>query len=174
MNEMQQHPHMTFVLSSGFAGPTVETALAGSLDTLSALVHPRLTIDGVFTPNESSTVGMRRALRDLGVLHKVRFVGFDSNPELIDALRSREIDGLVVQDPLRMGYVGVLSVVKAIRGAPLPRFTDTGAVLATPENMSQPGVEELLSPQVDRYLSRESALPRNLAPDLIAEGDSQT
>ena len=36
-------------------------------------------VEGIFTPNESSTAGMLMALQDVGKAGQVKFVGFDSS-----------------------------------------------------------------------------------------------
>ena len=43
-------------------------------------------------------------LQDNGWAGKVRFVGFDSSENMVKGLRDRALDGLVVQDPVKMGY----------------------------------------------------------------------
>ena len=102
---------------------------------------------GVFCPNESSTYGMLLALRQAGLLEgagKIRLVGFDASPPLVEALRKGEIDALVVQDPRRMGYKAVEALVKHIRGEKVEGRVDTGAVLVTKENMDKPEVKRLI------------------------------
>ena len=56
---------------------------------------------------------MLRALEDGKLAGKVKFVGFDARPKLVDALTAGEINALVVQDPMNMGYLGVTMAVKA-------------------------------------------------------------
>jgi ribose transport system substrate-binding protein len=56
------------------------------------------------------------------------------------------IHGLVLQDPVKMGYLGVKTVVAHIRGESVARRIDTGVQLVTPENMAQPAMNELLHP----------------------------
>ena len=40
------------------------------------------------------------------------FVGFDASEPLVDAMRQGKIHGLVVQNPLKMGKLSVLTMVK--------------------------------------------------------------
>jgi ribose transport system substrate-binding protein len=42
--------------------------------------------------------------------------------------------------------------VKHLQGEPVEKRVDTGVVLATPENMEEPKIKELLHPPVDKYL----------------------
>ena len=75
-------------------------------------------VAGVFCPNESTTFGMLRALQNANLAGKIRFVGFDGNERLLQAMRDRQIDALVVQDPFGMGYTSVKTLITAIKGRP--------------------------------------------------------
>lgn len=99
---------------------------------------------GVYTVNESTTLGMLLALRQAGLAGKVKFVGFDASAPLVEALRKGEIDALVVQNPEKMGEVGVRQAVKKLKGEATEKQVDTGAVLVTKENMDTPEVKGLL------------------------------
>ncbi|MEK7993605.1 MAG: substrate-binding domain-containing protein, partial [Planctomycetota bacterium] len=112
-----------------------------------------LTIDGIFCPNESTTFGMLRALEDSGLAGQVAYVGFDSSDRLVQALRKGHIKGLVLQDPINMGYVGVETIVAHLRGQKVEKRIDTGSVVATPENMDDPTVRKLLEPDFKQWLN---------------------
>lgn len=105
-------------------------------------------VDGIFGPNESSTFGALLALRALGYAGKKAFVGFDSSPELNEALRKGEIDALVLQDPFKMGYMAVDLLVDHLDGKDVPKRYDTGVRVITPENMDQPENIDLLKPDL--------------------------
>lgn len=105
--------------------------------------HPG--IDGIFAVNESSTMGMLRALRDLGLAGKPKFIGFDATDALIAALDSQEIHGLVVQNPYQMGYLGIKAAVAILQYAPVKDSTVyTGTTLVTRENVRSPEVQKLI------------------------------
>ena len=105
-----------------------------------------LLLDGIFCPNEMSTFAMLRVLQDSDLLKKVHFVGFDTSKRLDDALARAQIEGLVVQNPYRMGYEAVKTVVAYLRGGTVERRIDTGVVMATPQNASEPEIARLLAP----------------------------
>lgn len=77
---------------------------------------------------------------------KVWFVGFDASPPLLNALESGQIQGLVIQNPFKMGELGVKSLVEQLEGKAVERQISTGELLATPENMSDPEVAARLNP----------------------------
>jgi ribose transport system substrate-binding protein len=143
------------VVSSGqYGGATTETAYKASENLIAPLkgADGRLTVDGIFTPNESTTFGMLRALQDGGYAGSVRFIGFDSSPKLVEALQNSQIDALVLQNPMRMGYLGVKIMVAHLRGRPIEKKVDTGVTLVTRDNMSLTEIKELLQPDLAPWL----------------------
>jgi ribose transport system substrate-binding protein len=111
------------------------------------------SLQGIFTPNESSTIGMLLALQDIGKAGTVKFVGFDASAILLDAMKAHQLDGVAVQNPMRMGYLGVMTMIDHLRGQSVPRRIDTGVTLVTPENMDQPAMQQLVHPPIDKYLT---------------------
>ena len=75
---------------------------------------------------------------------KIRFVGFDASQKLVEALGQGKIDGLVVQNPFRMGELGVHAIIDAIAGRSVEPRVDTGATMVTRDNMSEPPIKILL------------------------------
>ena len=143
------------VSSNQYGGATTESAYRASENMLAPLKTPDggLSIDGIFCCNESTTFGMLRALQDAGLAGKVRFVGFDSSEKLVQALRDGQLDGLVLQDPMNMGYLGVKTMVQHLNGESVERRISTGENLATPDNMNEPRMKELLEPDFARWLN---------------------
>lgn len=142
-------PTIQLVSSDQYGGATVETAYQTGQNLLSRYGSQ---VDGIFTPNESTTRGMIRALKDANLLGKVKLVGFDSSPDLNAALKANQVQGLVLQDPFKMGHDSVKALVDSIQGKPVEKRIDTGVTMATPENMDQPDIKNLLSPPLDQYL----------------------
>jgi ribose transport system substrate-binding protein len=110
--------------------------------------------NGIFCPNESLTVGMTKALRDIGKAGgKIKLVGFDAGTQSIADLKKGDVQGLVVQSPIRMGYLGVMTVMKHLLGETVEKRVDTGVTLVTSENLEQADIKELLNPPLDKYLN---------------------
>ena len=151
---LRGHPGIQFASVNQYGGVDVEGAYKKSESVLSTLKNPdgSLAVDGIFTPNESSTFAMLRVLQDNGWAGKVRFVGFDASDNLVKAMRARQIDGLVLQDPVKMGYLGVKTLVAHIRGEKVERRIDTGVKLVTSDDMDTPANKELLSPDLSKWL----------------------
>jgi ribose transport system substrate-binding protein len=148
LDAIKKSPGIEVVSSNQHAGATTETAQAASESLLQRYRNPdgTLSIQGIYTPNESSTFGMLRVLQDSGWAGKVKFVGFDASPKLVEGLKSGQIDGLVLQNPRRMGYLGVKTIIDHIKGQSVEKRIDTGATLVTGKNMTEPEVAKLLEP----------------------------
>lgn len=145
----QKFPEIQLVSTDQYAGGTRDTAKRASENLLNRFGDE---VQGIFTPNESSTAGMLLALQDIGKAGKVSFVGFDVSQAFIDALNTNQLHGIVVQNPFNMGYLGVLTMVESLQGKPVQRKIDTGVMLVTKDNMSSPEVQSLLHPPLDQYL----------------------
>jgi ribose transport system substrate-binding protein len=146
-----RYPGITLVSADQYAGPTRETAKRASENLLNRY---RGELQGIFTPNESSTIGMLLALQDIGLAGKVKFIGFDAATTLIDAVRARQLDGVVVQNPMRMGYLGVKTMADQLRGKPVERLIDTGVMLVTAANLDSAATQAFVSPPIARYLDQ--------------------
>src|SRR5207249_2936248 len=96
-----QFPNIKLISADQYAGPTRETGYQASQNLLNRFGRE---VDGVFCPNENSTIGMAMALREIGKAGgKVKMVGFDSGTKSVIDLKNGDVQGLVVQNPLLMG-----------------------------------------------------------------------
>jgi ribose transport system substrate-binding protein len=122
---------------------TVETALSAAEDVLTR--HKDL--DGIFACNESTSRGALRALESQGRAGTVKMIGFDAADALIKGLKDGHIDALVVQNPQAMGYIGVSSVIAAIKGQKVKARIDTGVELVTRVRLNSPKIRALIGNQ---------------------------
>ena len=149
LTAIKKYPGITLLSTNQYGGPTTDTAYKTSENLLARYGSQT---DGVFASNESNTRGMRLALKDKGLLGKVKFVGFDASPDLVLALGAHELQGLVVQNPFKMGYTGVMTAVDAAQGKTVAKTIDTGVALVTPDTLKDPNLQEYLNPPIDQYL----------------------
>lgn len=123
-------------------------SLAVTEDILTA--NPNL--NGIFGPNESSSIGASQAVKIRGLVGKVKIVGFDSSSSLTSDLQEGAVDSLVVQNPFAMGFEGVRTVCEKLEGKTPPKRIDTGVTLVTKENLSDPKIQQLINPSLEAYL----------------------
>jgi ribose transport system substrate-binding protein len=145
-------PGIKVVSDNQYGGATTESAFATSENLLAATKAGSGGIDGIFCPNESTTFGMLLALEKAGLAGKMKFVGFDSSSKLIEGVRQGHIDGLVLQDPFKMGYLAVKTMTQHLKGEKVDPRIDTGATFVTRQNIDQPEIRELLAPDLKKWL----------------------
>ncbi|HVA45806.1 MAG TPA: substrate-binding domain-containing protein [Pirellulales bacterium] len=139
----EKYPKINVLSSNQYAGTTPEQALDNCQQML---LKYRDEVDGVFTVCEPNSTGMLGALDNAGLAGKVHFIAFDPNARLIEAMADGKIDGIVVQDPVNMGYLAMKAMLDHLQGKPVERTINTGEHMATPENMHTPQMEKLLHP----------------------------
>lgn len=134
------------VSAEQYAGATRESAQSASENLIQRFkTGDSLSIAGVFAPNESVTFGMLRALQSAQLAGKVKLVGFDSSKELIDGVKNGSITGVMLQDPFKMGYLGVQSMVNHIKKTgKVEAKVDSGAVFVTKENIESEQAKAVL------------------------------
>lgn len=150
LDALKQHPGLRLISSDQHAGATRELAYQASQNLLNRFGRE---VNGIFCPNETATIAMTKALRDIGRAGgQVTLVGFDSGTQSVLDLKNGDVQALVVQDPLKMGYLGVMTLVQHLDGRPVEKRVDTGVSLVTKDNMSDPAIAALLAPPIAKYL----------------------
>lgn len=149
VDAIKKAPGIKLISDNQYGGATTETAQKCGENLIAAFKNAdgSLKAEAIYCPNESTTFGMLRALQDNKLAGKVKFVGFDSSAKLIEGLKAGEINGLVVQNPYKMGYEGVKTLYSAVKGEKVEKKVDTGATLATKENMETEDIKKLLNPK---------------------------
>jgi len=156
LEAIRAHPGMQVVSANQYGGADVEGAYKKSEALLAGLKGSdgQLAVDGIFTPNESTTHAMMRVLIDNGWSGKVKFIGFDASETLLKGMRDGHLDAIVVQDPVKMGYLGVKTIVSHIHGEKVEPRIDTGVRLVARDHMDDADVQELLHPDLKRWLDQ--------------------
>jgi ribose transport system substrate-binding protein len=144
-----QYPGIQVISSDQYAGGTNASSEKNATELLNRL-GPEA--NGVFASNETAVIGMLAALRSTGLAKKIKFVGFDASARTLEALKSGEMQGVVVQDPMKMGYLGVRLMVDHLKGRNVEREVDTGCVMVTMDNLEKPAIADLINPPLDKYL----------------------
>ncbi len=113
----------------------------------SLLIRFQDEVDGVFTVCEPHNKGMLTALSDKKLAGKVKFIAFDSDPRMIEGLGSKTVHGVVLQDPVNMGYLAVKTMAAHLAKQPVEKRISTGEYVATPENKDEEKISQVLRPQ---------------------------
>jgi len=122
---------------------------ATGLSIMKDLTATDMNLRGVFVSNIIMAEGASQVVYNKSSGDRINYVVFGSNDKLVKSLQDGTIDALVVQDPFRMGYDGVKTVLATSRGEKVPATIDTGANLITKANMSSARSQELLNPKIN-------------------------
>ena len=129
------------IVDTQYGKDTVETALQVTEDMLTKNTE----LNGLFACNASTSVGAMQGLRSQGRTGKIKMIGFDTEKALIDGLKEGAIDSLVAQNPFKMGYEGVKTVVDVLDGKEIEtKRIDTKVTLVTKENLETTEIQALL------------------------------
>ncbi|MGE0606857.1 MAG: substrate-binding domain-containing protein [Pirellulales bacterium] len=144
LEALREFPDIKVISSDQYCGVTPEDSLTKCQQML---LKYRDEANGVFTVCEPNGTGMLGALEQAGLAGKIKFVTFDPSQPMVEAMRDGKIDGIVLQDPVTMGYEAVKAMVAHIRGEQaVTSRIQTGEYVATPDNMDEPRMKELLHP----------------------------
>lgn len=137
-------PDIKILSSDQYADVTQESSLTKATEMLNKYKDE---VSGIFAVCEPNAAGVLRALKETELASKVKFIAFDPSESLIEAMAEGHCHGIVLQDPVMMGYKSIIAMVKHIRGETVEKRIGTGEFVATPENMKTPEMEKLLSPE---------------------------
>jgi ribose transport system substrate-binding protein len=127
--------------------PTMDKARDVTQDMLTR----NADIDGVFACNATTAGGALTVLQILQqsqTAKKIKMVGFDAWPMVVEGLRKGDLDSLIIQNPYKMGYEGVKTILRHLQGESVPKEVDTGVELITAERLNDPKIMELLKSQI--------------------------
>lgn len=108
--------------------------------------HPNLA--GLFGSTEPSSTGAALAVKGRGLSGKVKVVAFDASDNLVDDLKGGTIQAMVVQDPYKMGYETVKTLVDKLDGKTPAKRLDLPAKVIFAEDANKPENQRLLSPEL--------------------------
>lgn len=115
-------------------------------DKTKEMLEKNSDVELIYATNEGTAVGVCQAVDEMGLSGKVDIIGFDSSSTEISYLQKGTLDGLIVQNPFNMGYLGVRNVNKAIDGETIDTRIDTGVTYVNMENLNDEDTQLLLNP----------------------------
>jgi ribose transport system substrate-binding protein len=143
LDGLKKYPEIKVVSSDQFGGDNA-TSAKEKVDQL-LQIHQK-DLAGIFAVCEPNANGTLESLKNAGVDKQVKFIAFDPSDALIEALKNGSCAGIVLQDPVKMGYLSVKTLVAAIAGEKAEEFTSTGEFFASPANLNDQRIQQLLKP----------------------------
>lgn len=139
----KEFPGLKIVTTRVGDGQTT-TNLNQTVDILGAMPD----LKGIFADAVFSGLGAGQAISEAKANDRIMLVSFDSSDQLVQWLKDGVLEGLVVQDPYRMGYDGVKTALAASKGEKVEAAIDTGANLVTKANIDDAKIAKLLKPDL--------------------------
>ncbi|MEE2640212.1 MAG: substrate-binding domain-containing protein [Planctomycetota bacterium] len=140
----KEYPEINVLSSDQYAQTTMDSSVTKATDMLTKYGD---RVQGIFAVCEPNAHGTLNALEEKKMTGKVKFVGFDPNSTMVTAMGEKKMEGIVLQDPVQMGYLAVKTMVDHLEGKKVEKRISTGEYVATPENMNSERMKALLAPQ---------------------------
>lgn len=120
------------LIDAGYSGTSVGAAFHKTI----MMLHANPEVDAIFSPAEAPTLGVLRALEEMGLAGRVQLVGFDYTQDIQQALDEGKMHGTVIQSPYQIGYQGVMAACDALEGKPVKSriVTETKVVTTRDSN----------------------------------------
>ena len=115
-------------------------------DLMEELMEKYPDIDLVAGLNEYSAIGAARAIKDNSKKGQIKVVGIDSSLEEIQLLEEGIFEGIVIQNPFKMGYMGMETTARILKGEKVLKNIDSGCELITKDSVYTEENQKLLFP----------------------------
>jgi ribose transport system substrate-binding protein len=134
------------IVDSQYPSPTT---MDKARDVTTDMLTRNPGVDGLFACNATTAGGALTALRGFQQgERKIKMIGFDAWPMVVDGLDKGDLDSLILQNPYKMGYEGVKTIVRHLKGEKVDKQVDTGVELITRDRLQDPRIQELLKSQI--------------------------
>lgn len=140
MEQIKNYPEIEVVDFQDAQGKQGQT-LAVVQNLLTA--YPDLA--GIYANNQYTGDETIRAL-DMAGKKDLATVVVDAGPLEVEGLKTGLTDFMIVQQPWKMGYMGIEFALKAVKGETLEKFIDTGVVAISQDMFKSGAAEEFLNP----------------------------
>jgi len=128
----KEFPNIKIVAEQYTLG-TVEDARQKTVDMLTR----NKDVVGLFAVNQPSSVGAYKALQNQSLCGKVKMIGFDSDPILLEGVEKYFVEALIVQNPFEIGYQGVKTMVESLKGREIPKTKPIASMIIDANNLEQ-------------------------------------
>ncbi|MFL0248128.1 substrate-binding domain-containing protein [Candidatus Clostridium stratigraminis] len=103
-------------------------------------------LNGIVALNSAAALGAARALEELGLSGKIKLITFDSTILELQFIEKGVIQDTVVQNPFKMGYLGVEYAAMAARGNKVPKNENLDLKVIDKYNIYNPENQRFIFP----------------------------
>ena len=120
---------------------------AKSRDAAENILTAHSDLNGIFASAEANSIGAVQAIKSRNLSGKIKLVTFDSSELHIEAIGDGTIDVMLVQDPYKIGYEAVRSLVRKLNGETPDVRMDLPVHVITKPDLDRPEIHALLFPK---------------------------
>lgn len=121
----------------------------GDAKKASAIVNGTLAkypdLKGVYTIYEVGAIGIGSAIKAANKTGKIKLVGFDTAPTIIEMMESGVVAATIAQEPAVMGYDAIENLAKAVKGETPEKTVQVPFKTITPENLDDPEMQKIVN-----------------------------
>ncbi|TCL76285.1 monosaccharide ABC transporter substrate-binding protein (CUT2 family) [Hydrogenispora ethanolica] len=121
-----------------------ESDSAKALNQMTDVLASNPDLKAVFAANEPTAIGVAKAIDESGKAGKLVAIGFDGAPILQQYVEKGVLQGIMVQSPYNMGYLGVKAAWDKMKGKKIKAFIDTGVFGVTTQNIKTDEAQKAL------------------------------
>lgn len=121
-----------------------QSQMANALNQTTDMLASNPDLVGIFGANESTAVGMGRAIEQAGKAGQLTALGFDGNEDLQQFVRDGVLTATAVQGSFAMGEMGVQTVMDILAGETVEPFINTGVVMVDKANIESDEARNVL------------------------------
>ncbi len=111
-------------------------------------MYPELSL--IIGLNENASVGAARGIKIFQEVGQVHCIGFDSSQEEVMLIEEGVLQGIVIQQPINMGYLAVEASVMLALGEEVEPFIDSGSKVINMENLYEDKNQKMLFPLTEQ------------------------
>lgn len=131
VEEMGNYPGIEVV-----ATQSGQSDRARALSVTEDLLLQHSDLNGIFAVNDMMGLGALAAVQGANKESQVSIIGFDAQPEAVDAMKSGSAyKGSVAQQPQLLGQMALEMMLQHLRGEEVPTNIPVDVMMVTPENM---------------------------------------
>ncbi len=119
------------LVAEGIDNDSIETAQKQA----AAIMQANPELDGWVACDAAGPIGIGQAIKEAGLVGKVKMVGLDNLPDMVKLVKEGVADSSSSTRPLIQGFYSVIMLYDGTNGIVTPKTIDTGILVLTKDNL---------------------------------------
>ncbi|AEE97537.1 substrate-binding domain-containing protein [Mahella australiensis] len=114
---------------------TSEMGILSAEDIVGRIIRSQPKVDAIYVTDASDTLGVAQAVVDYNKVGEIKIVGYGDSEDILDYINKGVIYGVVMNDPYKMGYNSIKSLVEIKKENNVSAFIDTDLKIITKDDI---------------------------------------